>query len=468
MSSVSPQIRFADYVTLPDLVVFFSILTLTFAAAFLANRLRRTTAVGDVGMLDYLIMGRGLTLPLFVATLVSTWYGGIFGVTEIAFESGVYNFVTQGAFWYAAYLVFAFFLADRLRAYDAVTLPELAGRFFGPKSEKLAGVFNFFNILPVAYVISIGLFIQMIFGGTLLVCTAAGTVAIAFYSMWGGLRSVVFSDVVQFAVMCLSVLTVALFCAGKFGGIGFLRANLPATHFDATGGHSWAETLVWGFIAMETLVDPSFYQRCFAAKNPRTAKIGILISTAVWCGFDICTTLGGMYARAVIPTADPTRAYPVLAMQILPAGFRGFFLAGILATILSTLDSFLFVASNTVSYDLAPVRWRKSVAFGHASTLFSALAAVGVAAVFSGSIKDAWKTIGSYSAGCLLLPMMLGFLRPGWVSDRGFVLGTLLGAAGITYWCYAEHAGFFTNVDGLYVGLACTCAGLAIAKALKL
>lgn len=468
MPAYSSHIEFSDFITGLDVAVFFGILALTFGAAHWGNRLKTRSADGSQGVLDYLVMGRRLTLPLFVATLVSTWYGGIFGVTQIAFESGVYNFVTQGVFWYAAYLAFAFFLADRLRAYDAVTLPELAGSFFGPKSEKLAGVFNFFNILPVAYVISIGLFIQMIFGGPLFACTVAGTVVIAFYSMWGGLRSVVFSDVVQFTVMCLAVLTVAAFCVGTFGGVGFLRANLPATHFDATGGHSWAETLVWGFIAMETLVDPSFYQRCFAAESPRTVKIGILVSTLVWCGFDICTTLGGMYARAVLPLADATNAYPILAMQVLPPGLRGFFLAGILATILSTLDSFLFVASNTVSYDLAPKRWRVSVFYGHASTLFSAIAAIGIASVFSGSIKDAWKTMGSYAAGCLLIPMMLGFTRPGLVSDRGFVLGTLCGVVGITYWRFAEHAGFLANVDDLYVGLACTSLGLVSGKILKI
>jgi len=46
---------------------------------------------------------------LFVGTLVATWYGGIFGVTFIAFEKGLYNFLTQGVFWYIAYLIFACF-----------------------------------------------------------------------------------------------------------------------------------------------------------------------------------------------------------------------------------------------------------------------------------------------------------------------------------------------------------------------
>ena len=92
-------------------------------------------------------MGRQLTLPLFVATLVATWYGGIFGVTQIAFEKGIYNFITQGVFWYFTYIIFALFMVTKIRKFHAVTLPEMMGRLFGPKSEKLSAIFNFFNTL---------------------------------------------------------------------------------------------------------------------------------------------------------------------------------------------------------------------------------------------------------------------------------------------------------------------------------
>lgn len=455
MPGYSPQIVFADFIGPLDVAVFFGVLFLTFGAAWYGNR-RQADGVSGDGILDYLLMGRRLTLPLFTATLVATWYGGIFGVTEISFESGVYNFVTQGAFWYAAYLAFAFFLVGRLRDSGAATLPELAGKLFGPKSQKIAGVFNFFNILPVAYVISIGLFVQTIFGGTLLTCTIVGTLLVASVTLWGGLRSVVFSDVVQFLAMCLAVFFVALFCTMTFGGVGFLKAHLPATHFDATGGHSWGETLVWGFIALETLVDPSFYQRCFAAKSERVARWGIILSTLVWCGFDICTTLGGMYARAVVPAAAANQSYMILAMQVLPQGLRGFFLAGVLATILSTLDSFLFVAANTLSYDLAPRRWRENVNFGHVCTFVAGVCAIGLSLFFSGSVKDAWKTIGSYAAGGLLIPMLAGLAFPQRIADGVFVAATLSGAATITIWRLLPREGFLANVDCLYPGMVAT------------
>src|SRR5690606_2010138 len=137
-----------------DWIVFAVILLITVLAVVFGHRKKLNTDTDESNLLEILLMGRKLTLPLFVATLVATWYGGIFGVTQFAFEKGIYNFLTQGVFWYITYLIFAFFLVDRIRQYEAVTLPELVGKMYGRRSAKLSAVFNFLNVLPLAYIIS--------------------------------------------------------------------------------------------------------------------------------------------------------------------------------------------------------------------------------------------------------------------------------------------------------------------------
>ena len=106
-----PKLKIVSYLSAADWWVFGLVLALTLAAAVYGHY-RKKRPKNNV--LDYLLMGRQLTLPLFVATLVATWYGGIFGVNEITFNYGIYNFVTQGVFWYAAYLIFAFFIAGKV------------------------------------------------------------------------------------------------------------------------------------------------------------------------------------------------------------------------------------------------------------------------------------------------------------------------------------------------------------------
>ena len=410
---------------------------------------------GGDSFLDFLVMGRCLTLPLFTATLVATWYGGIFGVTRIAFEKGIFNFVTQGLFWYATYIIFALFIVDKVSTYRALTLPDLVEKMFGPRSAKIAGIFNFFNILPITYVISLGIFLQLMFGGELWVMMLVGVSIVLSYSLWGGLRGIVFSDVIQFFTMCLGVFLVLMFSVFTYGGWFFLKDNLPPSHFSLTGGVGWGATVVWGLIALSTLVDPNFYQRCFASKTPKVAKQGILLSTAIWFCFDICTTLGAMYARAVMPEASPENAYLFYAMSVLPVGLRGLMLAGILATILSTLDSYLFLSGTTVGFDLIPKNWRGGRVWYRLGMVGSGMMAIIMAIYFKGDIKAVWKTLGSYSAACLLFPVLYGYVFPGKVKDNQFVFACILGVVAITWW-----RSIGSGLDELYIGISVTAVGM--------
>ncbi|MDA0990286.1 MAG: sodium:solute symporter family protein [Verrucomicrobia bacterium] len=462
---IRPSISLPDILTAADWLVFGLVIVVTVAAVLLGHYRKRhsiQSASDESNFLDLLIMGRQLTLPLFVATLVATWYGGIFGVTEIAFNHGMFNLITQGVFWYATYIIFALFIVHRISAYQAVTLPDLVTRMFGPRAGTLSAVFNFFNVLPIAYVISIGIVLQLLFGGPLWLMMTAGTLLVLLYSLWGGLRAVVYSDLIQFVVMCGAVLLVLVVSVNTYGGMRFLTMNLPSSHLTPTGGQGWGVTLVWGFIALATLVDPNFYQRCFAATSTRTARRGILISTAIWIAFDICTTFGAMYARAVIPEADPHHAYLLYAVQLLPSGFRGFLLAGIAATILSTLDSYLFLAGVTLAYDLAPKRLRGRIGMHHVGTITAGALAVILGVCFRGNIKAVWQTLGSYATACMLLPMMAGYIFPGRIRDNQFVCASLCGMLGTTYWRLAPHHGFWMEVDALYVGALSTAAGIVL------
>ena len=152
---------------------------------------------------------------------------------------------------------------------------------FGPKSRKVAAIFNFFNVVPIAYIISLGLFIKTFTGWSLEASMVSGLAVVLSYSLWGGLRSVVISDMVQFFVMVTSVFLVILFSYSQFGGLSFLKEQLSPKYFTITSDENYWQLFAWGFIALSTLVDPNFYQRCFAAKKPQVAKKGILISTLV-------------------------------------------------------------------------------------------------------------------------------------------------------------------------------------------
>lgn len=456
-----------ETLTLLDYSIFFVVLLITVITVIFGHKKIGKSHDSNVekSPVEILLEGRRLTLPLFVATLVSTWYGGIFGVTEIAYQYGIYNFVTQGVFWYITYLIFAFFLVNKLRGTESKTLPELVGSLFGKKSKFIASIFNIFNVIPVSYAMSIGIFLSAIFSIPVPAATLLGTLVVVIYSMFGGFRAIVLSDLVQFFVMVISVITVLIFSIYNFGGLEYLTSQLPESHFSITGGQSISTLVVWGIIALSTLVDPNFYQRVFAAKSVKTARNGIILSTLVWIVFDICTTAGAMYAAAHIKEADPSSAYLVYAMEILPNGFRGFFLAGILATILSTLDSYLFIASTTLIYDLLGKR-KAILPLHHLSTLGFGLIAAFLSFYFTGGIKEVWKTLGSYSAGCLLAPMLIGMWTKIKISDFLFSVSSIFGVISITIWRQVSRSGFWKDVDDLYIGVFSTLLVILVGQIL--
>lgn len=446
-----PEVNILKVINTADIIVFLLVLVATVSAVIYGQMCRQKNGSK---LLDYMLMGRQLTLPLFVATLAASWYGGIFGVNEITFNYGIHNFVIQGVFWYIAYIIFALFLVDKVKHYQSITIPDLAYKMFGPKSAKTAAFFTFVNILPVSYVLSLGIFLNLICGLPVVWGMITGTVFVSLYAAWGGLRAVVFSDVVQFAVMCLAVFLVLVFSVSNFGGLEFLKSNLPASHFSLTGGNGWLNTLIWGAIALATLVNPAFYQRCFAAKDVKTAKYGILICTFIWFCFDICTTAGALYARALLPDALPSHAYFLYSVQLLPAGLKGFFIAGILAVILSTLDSFLFIASNTVAYDLLKNKIKNKLLLNQICFFIIAALSIILALVLKGSFKKIWFTMGSYMSACLLIPMLAGYIWPDKIKDNTFVFSSLSAAVFMTLWAFIPRCGLAAQTDGFYIGLA--------------
>jgi len=65
----------------------------------------------------------------------------------------------------------------------------------------------------------------------------------------------------------------------------------------------------------------------------------------------------------------------------------------------------------------------------------------------------AWKTLGSYMAASLLIPMLFGFKFPKLISDNTFFIASLLSIVGITWWRYQDHHGFTQHIDAFYIGL---------------
>jgi SSS family solute:Na+ symporter len=261
---------------------------------------------GGNSLEEYIVAGRRLSLPAFVMTLVSTWYGGILGVGEFSYKYGLSNWLVFGAPYYLYAIIFAIFIAGRAWRTRFYTIPDQLEKAYG-RGVSLAGAFFIFVLAtPAPYVLMIGVLCRMLLGWPLWLGTILGALLSMIYAFRGGLAAIVRTEIFQFLLMYAGFIIILVFAVRQFGGMEFLQAALPPTHLTWHGGNSPQYVFVWYFIAMSTLVDPNFYQRCYAAKNETVARNGILISVLCWMFFDFMTTTTDCM-RAILPNLQIRR-----------------------------------------------------------------------------------------------------------------------------------------------------------------
>ncbi len=354
---------------------------------------------------EYLFGSRKLTLPAMVATLVTTWYGGILGVGQFTYEYGISNWFVFGLPYYFFAALYAFFLAPRIRKSQSLSIPEMLQDAFSSKVSKIGAFFVFILVSPAPYILMLTILLRTLFNLPFFLCLLIGITISVAYVWRGGFRSIVGTDKLQFVFMFLGFMLILIFAMRELSLPG-LWQQLPSSHKDPTGGISWQQLAVWFLIASWTFIDPGFHQRVTAASNTRTARRGILTSIGFWFFFDMLTMTTGLYALVLVPNlADAQTAYPELAVKILPPLFKGVFFCGLLATIMSTIDSFTFLSAITLGKDIfapkKPGKINRAVKIG---LIVTALISIGLIYLFP-SIIDMW-----YNLGSLTLPPMLPVL----------------------------------------------------------
>ena len=385
---------------------------------------------------DFLLAGRTLTLPMFVATLVSTWYGGILGVGEFSYKFGISNWFVFGVPYYFFALVFAVFLAKRIRATNHITIPDKLEASYDRRTALLGGVLTVVLVTPAAYVLMVGILIQLIFGIDLFTSVTLTTILTVCYLYWGGFRSDVWANAFEFVMMFFGFAMILPFAYHQLGGWDYIVSHVPPLHITWHGGNSWQYISVWFFIALWTLVDPAFHQRCYAAKDGATAQRGVFISIVFWFVFDFMTSMAGLYARAALPDLpNAAFSYPMLAELTLPPIAKGLFYIGMLATIMSTLSSLMFISASTIGRDIVGRLSASSTPAGQEilvqrwtkiGLVFSAVFSIVLSLVVPSVVKI-WYTIGTAIVPGLLVPLMASYFEPLKIPARHAFWAMLLG-----------------------------------------
>ncbi len=443
--------------SLIDIIIIIVYLLITFAIGVYHSRKKQS---GDIE--NYLLAGRRLSLPAFTATLVSTWYGGILGIGEFTWLYGILNWVTQALPYYLFAVIFALFLAPRIQKSRQYTIPDLLYNHFGKKSGFFGSILIFILVTPAPHLLMVMFLLSSVMGIPLIYAYIIAIIFSVFYVYFGGFQSVVKTDILQFVMMFVGFSVLIIMLINQYGGTEFLQKNLPTNHLTFTGSMGLQYVFVWFFIALWTFVDPGFYQRCYAAESPKTAKYGILAAVGFWIFFDLLTTTVGLYSRALLKDINPVMAFPKIGEMVLPPVYLGVFIVGLLATVMSTLDSTAFLSAVTFGRDLLwRIRKKSNLKRYTRIGLIISIILSTVLVILIPSVVKMWYTLGSIIIPALLLPVMITFFKFSLrYSDRRVLVSMLFSFLGSLGWFLtgvligtATAPDYILNIQPFYIGL---------------
>jgi len=441
-----------SFIDIAVIITFFFLLVLI---GFLSS-----TKSKDVA--DYLLAGRNLNLFLFVLVTVSTWYGGILGVGEFTYRYGLLSWFTQGFPYYFFAILFAIFLAKKIRAASLFTIPDKLFEVYGKNVALFSAVIVFILVSPAPYLLMTATLLKEIFNIDFLTALIISFLISGSYLIKGGFRSNVYVDAFQFFVMFAGFIISAFVCFNSFGGIEFLQSKLPSSHLKIAGDASPAFIIVWFLIALWTFADPGFHQRAYAAKNGNVAKWGIIISVFFWFMFDFLTTSTGLYARALFPNLEqPVLAFPFLAEKILSPGLKGIFYAGMFATIVSTLNSFLFLSATTIGrdffYRLKPnINDEKIKSFTSFGIIISGAISILISYLIP-SVVQIWYTIGSLFIPAIIPAVISSYYPKIKIENRTMMLEMIFALITGTIWYFIRdnfYGRIFYDIEPMLIGLS--------------
>lgn len=428
---------------------------------------------------DYLVAGRTLRIRLALASMTGTELG----LVTVMYMSEL-GFMQQYASLYLAVLetiamlVFGLtgFIVYRLRQTAVMTIPEFYEQRYSSGVRVVGGV-----MMVLAGVLNMGMFLK---AGSQFLTAISGLqdenylkwimtgllLLVLFYTVLGGMVSVVITDLIQFFVLGTGMLVIAGFVVNNVGLDGFSAiVNEYHGYYDPTSAENPADLImakpsgVGGLeifkmaivIFSAAVLWPTSASRTLSVKSSEVAQKLYLFSTIGLLARRAMPILWGLGAYYFFATqaelqqalrealADPDvplspwSAMPLYLAKIIPTGLLGLITAGMVAAFMSTHDSYLLCWSSVITQDIvAPVVGPLSQRTRILVTRISIVAIGGMLLAWG-----LWYPLGSN---------LWNYMA---ITGTVYLAGALPVVVGGLYWTRASSVGAYMALFGGLVGI---------------
>lgn len=437
---------------------------------------------------DYVLGGRNL--PPSVAAL-SAGASDLSGWAMIGLPGAIFIGGYSKA-WIAVWTLVGVYInwtliAERLRIFtekagNALTVPDYLEARFVDKQHILRTVSSVVMLVFFTFYVSAGLvggalLFESLFGLDYSIALWVGSALIVSYTFLGGFSAASWTDLIQGIMMALALFVVAIMTALAL--INGESANASAEAVAKLPG--WTEDLtLLGMISLAGWAigycgQPHVIVRFMALRRREDVRISRRIAL-VWSAITMASAvavgaLGYYWFGGELDNSE--RVFILLANTMLNPWVAGFVLAGVLAAIMSTIDSQLLVCSSAIAEDIYRGLIRPKagqmelVWLSRFSVVIVALLATVMGMNPESSILDlvayAWGGFGAAFGPVILLSLF-------WkgMSRNGAIAGLIMGAVTVAIWkpLTGGPAGIF-DVFEVVPGFICSAIAVVIVSLLS-
>ncbi len=393
-----------------------TLLIYTLAVSYIGFRYRKSK-----NSEDYFLASRSLPAWLLAITFVASWWGGgsAIDLVDVAHKDGISSFWIYGVpVLIATFLMFIF--AKGIRKVSTISQPELIQKRYDERSSFMLTIFIiiFMTIGAAIQVIVIGEFFQAFLGVSYEMGAVIGTGLVLFYSLFGGFRGVVLTDLFQFVFFLFAGIFLFIFTyngAGGFEGLNNWVAesgNSDYTSFFSGIGDNMAYIVTFG---TSWMIQANIWQRISAAKSPNSARKMMTISFFAFIPLYLMVTFTGMFSALIYDTVPEGTIVSSILLQLENPIISGVIFVGLCSAIMSTMDSMFNTGALSLTVDIykkyiAKDRESKHyVNVGRISTLIIALMALFIGVNIKSVLTISWIGADFIASGAFI-PLVFGFI----------------------------------------------------------
>ncbi|MGI2261748.1 sodium:solute symporter family protein [Candidatus Cardinium hertigii] len=317
---------------------------------------------------EYAVGNKQFATTTLVATILATSFGGgsLICTIQSVYDLGLYYIFVMSLDYFGFWVIGR--LALRMGPFmHHLSMAETIGSIYGKYPRVMAALVGICSCIAIVtgQILVISVAVKICLGSMdPCVITILSTCLLIFYSTYGSIRAVTYTDVLQFITFSIII---PLICWCMFVQVGKPISEIVVmlqsqTKFQFSNlfqlNTRLLSMLLLSLACLLSHMQPSIMQRAYMSSGPIQAQKAFSYATPFSWFIISLISLIGVFVFAGTPNLSKAAVWEYVVYHIPPI-FKGLFAIGLFAIVMSTADAFLNVCSIMVVHDILKILYKK-------------------------------------------------------------------------------------------------------------